>query len=310
MAAPAFDFLTPPGEPALCAPDSISWRVFKNPIALAAGGVAAVLLEFADPRVRDGVWHHSTFPTDPLARMQRTGLAAMATIYGAQSRARELIATVGRMHAAVQGTTSEGMPYRALDRELLDWVQATATYGFTLAYARFCAPLSPAGIDRAFAEARAPGRLYGAIGAPEDLAGFSALKDRLKPGFRPSPVVCEFLSIMERVEALPAPLRGLQRAAVKGGIAILPGDVRRILELGPEWDLSRRAAFALRSAGWLGERIVVPGSPAAQAARRLRLPASTAWRRPSSRPAATTGYRESPRSPSPETSAPASPETR
>ncbi|MFC0588849.1 oxygenase MpaB family protein [Novosphingobium aquiterrae] len=278
MGVPQFDFRTPPGEAALCAPDSISWRVFKNPIALAVGGVAAVLLEFADPRVRDGVWHHSTFPTDPLARMRRTGMAAMATIYGAQSRAAALIADVGRMHARVAGTTSEGSPYKALDRELLDWVQATATFGFTLGYATFCADLSTADIDRAFAEARAPGRLYGAIGAPHDLAGFTAMKDRLLPGFRPSPIVFEFLDIMDRVKALPAPLRPLQRAAVRGGIAILPPDVRAVLELGPEWDLTPGQRRALRWAGRAAEMVVIPGSPAAQAAQRLGLPRGTAWK--------------------------------
>ena len=290
MAAPAFDFATPLGEPALCAPDSVSWRVFKNPVALAAGGVAAVLLELADPRIRDGLWQHTTFPTDPLGRLQRTGLAAMATIYGARSRAAELIAHIGRMHAEVRGVTEDGVPYRALDRELLDWVQATATYGFTMAYARFCAPLSPAEIDRAFAEARAPGRLYGAIGAPADLAGFEALKDRLKPGFKPSPIVFEFLGIMDRVAALPLPLRPLQRAAVRGGIAVLPVDVRAILGLGPDWDLSLRASLALTMAGWIAERVVNPGSPAAKAARRLGLPANTAWQRPKSvsRPLPTT----------------------
>jgi uncharacterized protein (DUF2236 family) len=276
-----FDFLTPHGEPALCAPDSVSWRVFKNPIALAVGGVAAVLLEFADPRVRDGVWQHSTFPTDPLARMRRTGMAAMATIYGAESRARELIADVGRMHAAVSGATSEGLPYRALDKELLDWVQATATFGFTMGYATFCAAPSPAEIDRAFAEARTPGRLYGATGAPSDMAGFTAIKDQLLPGFRPSPVVFEFLAIMDRVKALPALLRPLQRAAVRGGISILPPDVRAVLEIGPEWDLSPRQRWALELAGRIGEKIVFPGSPPAQAAKRLGLPAGTAWRRPS-----------------------------
>lgn len=277
---PHFDFLTPAGEPALCAPNSVSWRVFKNPIALAVGGVAAVLLEFADPRVRDGVWQHSTFPTDPLARMRRTGMAAMATIYGAQSRAKHLIANVGRMHAAVSGTTSEGLPYRAMDRELLDWVQATATYGFTLGYARFCADLTTDQIDLVFAEAKAPGRLYGAIGAPDDLAGFTAMKDRLLPGFRASPVVMEFLGIMDRVKALPAPFRPLQRAAVRGGIAILPDDVRAVLELGSEWDLSPGQDRALRWAGWLAERVPIPGSPPAQAARRLGLPMRTAWARP------------------------------
>jgi uncharacterized protein (DUF2236 family) len=279
VTVPRFDFRTPPGEAALCAPDSISWRVFKNPIALAVGGVAAVLLEFADPRVRDGVWQHSTFRADPLTRMRRTGMAAMATIYGAQSRASELIANVGRMHAQVSGTTSEGLPYRALDKELLDWVQATATFGFTLGYATFCAELSAAQIDQAFAEARAPGRLYGATGAPADLAGFTALKDHLLPGMRPSPVVLEFLGIMDRVKALPAPLRPLQRVAVRGGIAILPPDVRAALELGPEWDLSPRQHTALRLAGWLGEQLAIPGSPAVQAAKRLGLPSGTAWRR-------------------------------
>jgi uncharacterized protein (DUF2236 family) len=213
-------------------------------------------------------------------RMRRTGMAAMATIYGAESRARELIANVGRMHAGVSGTTSEGLPYRALDKELLDWVQATATFGFTMRYASFCAALSSAEINRAFAEARVPGRLYGATGAPDDLAGFTALKDRLLPGFRSSPVVFEFLAIMDRVKALPAPLRPMQRAAVRGGISILPADVRAVLELGAEWDLSPRQRWALELAGRIGERIVIPGSPPAQAAKRLGLPAGTAWRRP------------------------------
>jgi uncharacterized protein (DUF2236 family) len=279
MAAPAFDFSTPFGEPALCAPDSVSWRVFKNPVALAVGGVAAVLLELADPRIRDGLWQHTTFPTDPLGRLQRTGLAAMATIYGARSRSSELIAHIGKMHAQVRGVTEDGVPYRALDRELLDWVQATATYGFTTAYAQFCARLTPAEIDAAFAEARAPGRLYGAMGAPADLAGFAAMKDRLKPGFKASPIVLEFLAIMDRVAALPAPLRPLQRAAVRGGIAILPADVRAILGLGREWGLSLRANLALTVAGRIAERVVNPNSPAAKAARRLGLPANTAWRR-------------------------------
>jgi uncharacterized protein (DUF2236 family) len=284
MAAPAFDFMTPAGEPALCAPDSVSWRVFKNPIALAAGGVCAVLLELADPRIRDGLWQHTSFPTDPLGRLQRTGLAAMATIYGAKSRSTELIAHIGRMHAKVRGVTEDGVPYRALDRELLDWVQATATYGFTMAYARFCARLTPAEIDAAFAEARATVRLYGAIGAPIGLAAFEATKDRLKPGFKPSPIVLEFLGIMDRVPALPLPLRPLQRAAVRAGVAILPADVRAILGLGREWDLSIRAALALTVAGRLAERVVNPASPAAQAARRLGLPANTAWKSRSNPP--------------------------
>src|ERR1700743_126117 len=60
------DFTKPAGEPALTSPDSVSWRVFKNPISLFIGGVTAVLMEFAEPKIRSGVWDHSTFKTDPL----------------------------------------------------------------------------------------------------------------------------------------------------------------------------------------------------------------------------------------------------
>jgi hypothetical protein len=42
---PSADFLHPVGEAALVSPDSISWRVFKNPLSLFIGGVAAVIME-------------------------------------------------------------------------------------------------------------------------------------------------------------------------------------------------------------------------------------------------------------------------
>jgi uncharacterized protein (DUF2236 family) len=54
--------------------------MFKNPVAGFFGGVTAVLLEFDEPPVRDGVWQHSSFRADPLNRLRRTGLAAMVTV--------------------------------------------------------------------------------------------------------------------------------------------------------------------------------------------------------------------------------------
>jgi uncharacterized protein (DUF2236 family) len=50
------DFSRPPGEVALVSPDSVSWRVFKNPLSLFIGGITAVIMELAEPRVRTGVW--------------------------------------------------------------------------------------------------------------------------------------------------------------------------------------------------------------------------------------------------------------
>jgi uncharacterized protein (DUF2236 family) len=115
------DFTAPIGEPALTAPDLISWLVFKNPLALFVGGIAAVLLELAEPRVRAGVWNHSTFKSDPLRRIQRTGLAAMITVYGPRNEAETLITRVRRIHAAIRGVTPDGQAYHADDPRLLAW---------------------------------------------------------------------------------------------------------------------------------------------------------------------------------------------
>src|SRR5215469_8861855 len=103
---PAFDrekFVEPASEPALVPPDSVSWQIFKNPVTLFIGGVAAVILELAEPAVRTGVWEHTDFRRDPMRRLERTGLAAMITVYAARSVAEPMIARVVRMHDRVEG---------------------------------------------------------------------------------------------------------------------------------------------------------------------------------------------------------------
>jgi uncharacterized protein (DUF2236 family) len=120
------DFSRPRGEAALISPDSVSWRVFKNPISVFIGGITAVIMELAEPRVRTGVWEHTTFRVNPIRRLRRTGLAAMVTIYGARGAAEAMIARVRRMHDGVAGMTPSGQAYRANDPELLNWVQGTA----------------------------------------------------------------------------------------------------------------------------------------------------------------------------------------
>src|SRR5258708_18159315 len=91
------DFSRPPGEAALVPPDSTSWRIFKNPIALLVGGMAAVILELAEPAVRTGVWKHSTFLTHPMGRLRPTGLAAMVTVYVARRIALPMIQSLVRV---------------------------------------------------------------------------------------------------------------------------------------------------------------------------------------------------------------------
>jgi len=270
---PEVDFLQPAGEPALAGPDSVSWRVFKNLVALYIGGIAAVLLELAEPRVRSGVWDHTTFRTDPLTRMQRTGIAAMVTVYGARSVAEQMIRGITKMHARVQGETPDGRSYRALEPELMNWVQVTASYGFLQAYHQFVTPLSAADRDRFYADAQAGAKLYGAPGAPANEAQQQALFARMLPQLEASDIVFEFLDIMRRTGGLPPLMRPLQPLFLRAAISILPEPVRVRLNLDKGYRLAGWERLLVRGAGALSDRIVLRSAPPAQACVRLGLPA-------------------------------------
>ena len=272
------DFRLPDGEAALLPPDSVQWRIYKNQVALGIGGVAAVLMEFADPRIRSGVWDHSTYKADPIGRSRRTGVAAMVGVYGPASAARRVIQGVTNMHGRVGGATPRGAPYQALDPELLDWVSATAAYGFLTAYDRFVAPLTPSDKARFFAEGEAVARLYGVRNAPRSTADFEAMMRRLAGGFEAHPIVDEFLGIIQSGKAAPAVPRFLHRALARASVSILPPSIREILRLGAAYDLTPADRLALKLAAALAERRMDPASPPCQASLRLGLPADFLYR--------------------------------
>lgn len=262
------------------APTSPQWRVFKNPIAIAIGGVAAVLLEFADARIRSGVWDHSTYKVDPIGRSKRTGIAAMAGVFGPASAARRIIGGVNRMHRKVVGETPGGEAYRALDPELLDWVSATATYGFLEAYHRFVAPVSEEDRRAYYRDGEPIARLYGVETPLTSDADFFAMLDRLLPRFEPHPINFEFLAIIQSGKAAPAVPKILHRALARAAISLLPAPVRQRLELGSEYDLTAMDRLMLRTAGKLADKVRTRHSPAWQAALRLGLPGEFAWLSP------------------------------
>jgi uncharacterized protein (DUF2236 family) len=272
------DYSAPAGEPAFAGPDSVSWQVFKNPVALAVGGICAVLLEFADARIRSGVWDHSVFKTDPIGRSKRTGTAAMVGVYGPQAAARRVIQGVTNMHARVKGETPSGESYRALEPELLDWVSATASYGFLIAYDRFVRPLSDADKLRFFAEGEPVARLYGVQTPIRSLADFDTMLQHLLPRFEPHPINTEFLGIMKSGRAAPGVPKSLQSSVVHAAVDILPPAVRKRLGLGHEYDLTAGGRLAVRSVARIAELVPDTFGAPAQACERLGLPRSFLWK--------------------------------
>ena len=266
------DFLRPPGEAALVSPESVSWRVFKNPLSLFIGGVAAVIMELAEPRVRTGVWEHTTFRIDPIQRLRRTGRAAMVTIYGARSTAEAMITRVRRMHDRVAGSTPTGKAYRANDPELLNWVQGTAAYGFLQAYHAYVRPLSDLERDRYYAEGTLAASLYGASAAMSEAAlemRFKEMANRLER----SDVLFEFLAIMRSAPILPLPLRPVQSLLIRAAIDLTPHWLRRIVGL-TDHGLNPLESALVRQIGAFADRLILETNPAVQACRRMRLSAN------------------------------------
>lgn len=270
------DFTAPSGAPALFAPDSVTWRVMKNPVALTIGGIAAVILELAEPRVRTGVWEHTSFRRDPITRMKRTGMAAMVTIYAPAEKARAMIAGIVSAHGRIEGVTPAGAPYRANDEELLNWVQATAGYGFVEAYNRFVRPLTPAEIDRVYLEGAAPAALYGAHGVPRSATQMRALFEAMAPKLESSEIVLDFLEIVRNAPLLPS--RMLQRLMVRAAVELTPAWARDILRLGPRHGLRLGGASLLRAIGAASDRLVLEAAPPSQACVRMGLPADYLYR--------------------------------
>jgi uncharacterized protein (DUF2236 family) len=268
------DFTRPLGEEALLPSDSVSWRICKNPVALFIGGMAAVILELAEPAVRTGVWEHSSFRANPLGRLQRTGLAAMATVYGARSVSEPMIAGVVRMHARVSGETAAGVRYSANDSHLLNWVQATASFGFAEAYTRYVEPLTASEYDALLLEGAPAARLYGAFGVPRSHVELKLLFHSMRHRLEPSPIVFQFLQIMRTTPAFPRPLLWMQRLLVRAAVDTIPDWIRERLGLTDRHGLSVREQWIVRLAGAVSDRVVLAESPAVQSCVRLGLRAA------------------------------------
>lgn len=286
------DYTHPKGEPSFYEPDSVSWQVFKNPVVGAIGGVCAVLLEFADSRIRTGVWDHSVFPTDPIGRAQRTGIAANVGIYGPQSAARRVIQGITNMHSRVSGVAPDGRAYEALDPELLDWVSATAGYGWFMAYNRFVRHMSKEEEADFFSSGGEVSALYGVQNKLASLDDFYVMLNKLEPSFEPHPINTDFIEVVRSGKSSVKLPGWVRRSFAHASIEILPPTVRQILELGPEYDLKWHERLLIKFLAWRYETFADLESPAAQACERLGLPRDFLWKSKSVRRKIYNGYKQ------------------
>jgi uncharacterized protein (DUF2236 family) len=172
----------PAGDPGLAGgPGSISWEVNGDLASVTAAGSAAIVMEVLHPSVMAGVFEQSTYRTEPLNRARNTLGYVLRTTFGNTAAAESVIARVKKVHSHINGTRPDGVPYRALDPELIGWVHTCIPWAIMEAYSRYRRPLSTEEKDRYLAEQAPIGLLGGAEWVPTSVAELDDYAERMRP---------------------------------------------------------------------------------------------------------------------------------
>ncbi|WP_419919371.1 oxygenase MpaB family protein [Candidatus Poriferisocius sp.] len=246
------------GDPGLCGPGSVSWRVIGD-VSVFVGGIRALLIQAAHPEVVAGVEDHSRYRDDPLGRLSRTSFYVTTATYGAMPEVVEAIDKVRAAHGGVSGTSHRGQAYSASAPELAAWVHNTLTDSFLEAYQRFGGRLSVEEADRFVVEQMRVGELLGASPLPATAAGLRAWITG-HPALAPSPGMRNAIGFLKRPPIPPAQRVGYL-VLMNGAITTIPRRLASVLGV-VAVPGARVAAVSLI----LGLRRVMSNSPAWQAA--------------------------------------------
>ncbi len=296
----------PEGDPGLIGPGSVSWRLHADLAVVALAGTAAILLEVMHPSVIAGVEENSSFRKDPAGRSTATLGYVLATTFGNTEAATALIARVKRIHGFVNGVRPDGVPYDALDPELIAWVHTCIPWMIMRVYEEVREPLTPAERDGYLAEQAVIGLMGGADAVPTTMAELDDYIEVMRPKLAVNAQTRAFIDFLsDSPLSLQLPSASARRAVASFGmhasLLFAPGWVREMTGLhrpypltAPlmrpvlrgdaallRWALGTPAYLSLaqaRLAGGSSTEAAAAGDAASRAASRTRTAAATRTR--------------------------------
>jgi len=246
--APAPDYDLPKGDRGLFGPESVTWKVHADFPSMMAGGLGALMLQSLHPLALAGVWDHSDFRNEMLARLRGTIAFVARTTYAPRAAAEEAVARVRSIHQKVRGTAADGRPYSAEDPRLLTWVHCAEARCFLEGYKAYCVRNVPRDMqDLYFKESARVAEALGAGDVPKSLAEvddyFRSVRAELVYDARTR----EVLGALNAIR-LPIPMAGMGRGLFLGaGAALLPDWALDLMDKPlPERARNRAAALSLK----------------------------------------------------------------
>jgi uncharacterized protein (DUF2236 family) len=237
---------------------SLTWRI-NGEAALLLGGGRALILQVAHPGVAAGVAEFSDYRRDPWRRLYRTLDTTLRIVFGDPATSAAASARLRRVHERINGTDDRGVPYRALDPELLRWVHATLIDTSLTIYERYVKRLTPREVDLYYEEMKDLAEAYAIPrdAMPPDYAAFRRYWDgMLESGLRVTETTRDVTDAVLEPDLSPLawPAVELFRLVTVG---LLPPDLRTALGL--SWGPGRERALA---GSQLAARRLVPLLPA------------------------------------------------
>jgi uncharacterized protein (DUF2236 family) len=224
-------------------PDSVTWRIHGEPVAM-VGGLRALLLQALHPGAMQLLYNASNFQDDPWARLQSTVGYVGTVSFAPTDRVDAAAARVRAVHQAV-GVT---------DPEQLAWVHLCLVDSFVSAARAAGLHLSKVDTDRYVDEQAVAARL---VAVPEQLIPHSrdevrAMIDGLRPQLRGTREAREAARIVI-APPLPVPLQ--YKLPARAGwttvsslaVGLLPGWARRMYRLPPTPGASLLTSAGLRT---------------------------------------------------------------
>jgi uncharacterized protein (DUF2236 family) len=157
----------------------------------------------------------------------------LTTTFGNSEAATQLIEHVKGLHSYVRGTRPDGVPYRALDPELIAWVHTCIPWMIMRAYEHTRRPLSQREEDRYLAEQAVIGRMGGAEWVPTSVAELGDYVETMRSRLSVNAQTREFIDFLMTspfFPNLPGPVdRQLHRFAIYAGMSRAPRWARELI---------------------------------------------------------------------------------
>jgi len=245
-------------------PTSVTWRINRDSVTY-IGGLRALLMQIAHPKVAQGVADHSNYKTDPFGRLLRTFEVVHDLVFGDRDTAIAAATQLHRVHQRVGGTLPEPVPwphtrrYMANDPELLRWVYATLVDSAMVTHRLLLPELGQDVWERYYQESKIFAELCGvtATELPERLPDFRAWMRRTVEGptLHISDTARDIADAVLKGPPIMYPLRPSNYVLAAG---MLPGRMRE--DFGLNWSVPVRLSYTF---GVLATRAVVRNIPLA-----------------------------------------------